>query len=98
MDYQIIVRPEAKADILDAFNWYQQQRPGLGYDFKLCIDEVMSKLEKNPLIFKKTYRDIRRAFIKRFPFGIFYLITDNRVIVLSVMHARRDPSNWKTRI
>jgi len=36
MDYEIIIRPEARVDLLDAFNWYQEQRPGLGFDFKLC--------------------------------------------------------------
>jgi len=44
MDYELIIRPEAKSDLLDAFRWYQQQRPGLGLDFKLCVDEVISKI------------------------------------------------------
>mgnify|MGYP000119658923 CR=1 FL=1 len=67
MDYELIVRPEARSDLLDAFHWYQEQKSGLGLDFKLCVDEVISKLHKRPSIYKKIHRDVRRAVIKRFP-------------------------------
>ena len=45
MAYELIIRPETKADLLDAFHWYQDRKDGLGYDFKLCVDEVMSKIQ-----------------------------------------------------
>ena len=95
MDYEFIVRPEARTDLLDIFHWYQEQRPGLGFDFKLCVDEVFSKLQKHPTIYKKVYQDIRRAVTQRFPFGVFYIIENNNVIILAVLHARRDPAKWK---
>ena len=53
MDYELIIRPEAKSDLLDAFHWYQRQRPGLGLDFKLCVDGVISKIQINPHIYAK---------------------------------------------
>ncbi len=98
MNYDLIIRPEARLDLLDTFHWYQEQRPGLGHDFKLCVDEVISKLRKRPSIYKKIHLDIRRAVIKRFPFGVFYIEENNTVTVLAVLHARRDPVNWKSRI
>jgi len=98
MKYELKIRPEARLDLLDTFHWYQEQRPGLGLDFKLCVDEVISKLQKRPTIYKKIYHDVRRAVIKRFPFGIFYIEDANTITVLAVLHARRDPVNWKSRI
>ena len=98
MDYELIIRPEAKADLLDAFYWYQKQRQGLGLDFKLCVDEVISKIRRNPLIHKEIFQNVRRSVIKRFPFGVFYTIENERIIILAVMHARRDPMKWKNRI
>lgn len=98
MDYKTLIRPEERADLLDAFHWYQSQRPGLGLDFKLCIDEVLSTLQRIPLIYKTVLHEVRRAVIKKFPFGVFYLVKDNIVIVLAVVHARRDPAEWKGRI
>jgi len=98
MEYKLLIRPEARTDLLDAFHWYQEQRSGLGYDFKLCVDEVLSKLQKHPTIYKIVHHGIRRVVIKRFPFGIFYLIENKTVFVLAVLHARRDPKEWKSRI
>ncbi len=98
MDYDIIIRPEARTDLLDAFNWYQEQRPGLGFDFKLCVDEVFSKLHRRPNIYKHVHKEVRRVVTQRFPFGVFYLLDNNKVIVIAVLHARRDPKKWKQRI
>ena len=98
MEYDLIIRPEAKTDLLDAFHWYQEQRPGLGFDFKLCVDEVISKIQRNPLIHKVIGDGIRRSVTRRFPFGVFYLVENERIIILAVLHARRDPVKWKKRI
>lgn len=46
MHSKVIVRPEARIDLLDAFSWYQEQREGLGFDFKFCVDEVISSIQK----------------------------------------------------
>ena len=93
MDYKLIIRPEARVDLLDAFRWYQEQREGLGFDFKLCVDEVISIIQRNPLIHKIVFQNVRRAVTKRFPFGVFYIVEYHSDIVLAVMHARRDPKN-----
>ena len=31
---QVILRREARADVLDAFRWYEEQKPGLGDEFR----------------------------------------------------------------
>ena len=98
MNFKLIIRPEAKADLLDSFRWYQKQRDGLGLDFKLCVDEVISKIRRNPLIHREIYKSVRRSVIRRFPFGVFYIVEGNTIIVLAVIHARRDPMKWKFRI
>lgn len=98
MDYELIIRPEAKADLLDTFHWHQKQKQGLGHDFKLCVDEIISKIQRNPLIHKKIFLDVRRSVIKRFPFGVFYTVENQRIVVIAVLHARRDPMKWKNRI
>lgn len=98
MDYELVIRPEARADLLDAFYWYQSQRQGLGFDFKLCVDEAMAVIRRTPLIHKKLFLDVRRTTIRRFPFGVFYLVENRKIVVLAVMHAKRDPANWKSRM
>ncbi len=98
MDYILLLRPEARIDLLDAFHWYEQQQAGLGHDFKLCVDNALLKLQKYPVSYKKVYLDIRRIIIKKFPFGIFFVVEDNKVIVLAILHARRNPLKWQGRV
>lgn len=98
MDYSLIIRPEARADLLDAFHWYQEQREGLGFDFKLCVDEVINTIQRNPFIYKAVFQNVRRSVTKRFPFGLFYVVEDHTIVVIAVLHARRDPMNWKVRL
>ncbi len=94
----ILFRPEAEADLEEAFRWYEQQRNGLGREFLLAIDDVLQGVTENPSLHPLVYRNIRRAFSRRFPYGVFYLIDGDLVVVLGVFHASRDPSLWRDRI
>ncbi len=78
----------------EAFRWYESQQPGLGGDFILALDATFRLIQENPDLFPTIYTAIRRAFIRRFPYGIFYLVEHDRVVVLAVMHVRRDPGHW----
>ena len=94
---RIIVRPEAESDIKDAYEWYEAQRKGLGDNFLLCIEEALSRISRNPAQYSIVYKEIRRLLIHRFPFGIFFIESEESVSVLAVLHARRNPKTWKSR-
>ncbi len=94
---QVIIRPEAESDIKDAYQWYEAQRKGLGESFLLCIEEALSRVSRNPAIYSVVHKEVRRALIHRFPFGVFFLDGDESISVLAVLHARRNPKMWKGR-
>ena len=48
MKYSLTIRKEAELDINSAFEYYEIQRLGLGHDFLLCVEEALSKIERNP--------------------------------------------------
>lgn len=97
MKYSLIVRPEAEQDIQEAFNWYEQRVLGLGREFLRCVDAAFSKINHSPVVYPIRYKNIRRTLTRRFPFGVFYIITNEEIIVLAVLHARRDPRLWRKR-
>ena len=98
MNYRIIIRPEAEDDLIDEYNWYEEQSKGLGFDFLRCIDASLNSIKHYPKMYRKIYKNIHRAFIRRFPYGIFYLIDEDKIVVLAILHAKRDPKLWKKRI
>lgn len=97
MDYQIIVRRAAEADIRDAYSYYESCRPGLGHEFLLCMEAGMNSVCRSPSQYRVVHREVRRVIVHRFPFGIYYTVRNNQVVVLAVMHARRSPSVWQQR-
>jgi hypothetical protein len=71
MSYQVIFRPEAETDLWDAYYWYEERRSGLGKDFLLQVDACISSIRMNPYSYPVKHKAIRRAFIRRFPHGVF---------------------------
>lgn len=97
MNYLLTVRREAELDINSAFEYYENKRVGLGHDVLLCIEECLSKIERNPMYYKVVYKELRRISVRRFPYCIFYLVQNDSVIVTAVFHARKDPQAWQNR-
>ena len=72
MFYKILVNTEARVDVLEAADWYEQQRIGLGYDFYLNFEDAIELLKSHPYIFQEVYNNFRRTLMKNFPYAIFY--------------------------
>ena len=97
MTLGLIVRPAAERDIKDAYTWYEEQMPGLGTQFISSVDEAMFLIAREPEIFTKVHRSLRRALIHRFPYGIFYTVEPGDIVVHAVMHTARHSAKWKQR-
>ena len=94
---RLILRPEAEAEMTDAFDWYEERVPGLGGEFLICVDAVLNSILRNPLQFPRVHRNARRAITRRFPYEVFFVEDNERVVVLSVFHAKRNPVRWQER-
>lgn len=97
MRYHLRVRPEAEADIEESFNWYEDEIPGLGHEFRHALRSTLSLVRSNPFLFPVVHRQIRRAIVKRFPHAFFFFVEDENVIVTACVHHKRDPRVWKRR-
>ena len=97
MKYKLTLRKEAEFDIEEKFEFFEEKWVGLGHDFLLCVEEALDKLQKNPLIYRKIYKELRRTSITRFPLREFYLVQNKNIIVTAVLHAKKDPTSWRNR-
>ena len=100
MSFQVILRPEAEADIGDAATWYEEQKAGLGHEFIEAIFRAVDALSANPLLTARRHRrrNIRWVFPARFPYRVIYEVTNDTVLVISVLHAARDDRHWRERL
>lgn len=97
MSAEVFVRPEAKSEFEEAAQWYESQREHLGLEFLDEVEAVFQLIADNPQIAPVVHGSTRRAMTRRFPFGIYYRIDGDSVIVLAVMHGSRHPRHWKQR-
>jgi toxin ParE1/3/4 len=98
MKYKVVVRPEAEAELAEAFIWYEQQYSGLGNQFLLAIDAAINSILRNPQMYPVVHGAIRRMLTRRFPYQIFYIIEGAQIVVIAVFHGMRNPHRWQERI
>lgn len=81
----------SKDDIDTAFEWYERQYSGLGFDFLDSIELSIKLIIKTPEMYRCFYSHFRGCVIRRFPFTIFYTIEGQTIVVHSVFDNRQDP-------
>jgi plasmid stabilization system protein ParE len=97
MSRPVVFRPQAEQELLDAERWYEQRRPGLGREFRAALDEVLARVRVLPLSFPKVHGEKRRALVPRFPYGLYFALVRDEVVVVGVVHGHRDSGVWISR-
>ena len=91
MGYNLTIRPEADIEISEALLWHEDQQVGLGLSLSREFREVINDIKEYPEHSQKRYRNIHIRFTKRFRYGIHYIIEENSIYVLAVLHTSRKP-------
>ena len=95
MTYRFVIRKRAEKHLAEAYTWYEDQRAGLGKEFLLCVDAKMQMVKTNPYLFQVRHKNVRCALVPRFPYGIFYFVDGEKIVVMAVFHLSRDPKLWR---
>ena len=87
----VIFRPEAEAELIEAVDWYEARSHGLGADLLRCIDAVIGKIVRQPESYPVVHRSTRMAIVRRFPYLVLYRVSGQTITVIAVFHAKRSP-------
>ena len=94
----MIFHPEARRELYDAANYYENNRPGLGEIFLDAAEYAAWLIYANPFGWKKIRGDVRRCLLRRFPYGIIYYADQQQIFIIAVMHLHRKPNYWTSRL
>lgn len=61
---QVIIRNEARRDVVDAHRWYRERSTRLGVRFRDALDVTIERIRQNPLGYQVLFRDLRRALLR----------------------------------
>ncbi|MCE9555219.1 MAG: type II toxin-antitoxin system RelE/ParE family toxin [Planctomycetes bacterium] len=96
--FSLCYRRLVKRDIIESYRWYETQQKGLGADWVHCLEEVLSRIARNPEMFGRIRRQIRCAMFHRFPYNVYFRVDGDSVLIFGVFHASRDPRHWQSRV
>ncbi|ANH80872.1 hypothetical protein A8C56_07670 [Niabella ginsenosidivorans] len=91
MQYKIEIRPLAAMEIIEAYDWYQEQKSGLGAEFLAELDQFYDTLYRNPQTYSYYDKPVRQGKVNRFPYTVAYEIFDTTIVIYSVFMYRQNP-------
>ncbi len=87
----------AQAELVEAVDYYNSQSEGLGYEFAAEVRQTLQRIVEHPQAWHPLSPSTRRCRTRRFPYGVVYQVRDEEILVVAVMHLRREPENWRRR-
>ena len=95
---ELIVLLGAESDIQMAFNRFDEYREGFGLKFLQELELAYEYLRRHPRIGRLYANNRRRFLVPNLPFGIFYTVEDNRIIISAVLDLRQDADRIRERL
>ena len=97
MARRLVLQIQAEADVDRTVSWYESERAGLGVEFLQDLNVILERVEENPFQFPIVHEETRRGMLSRFPYGVFFTVSDAEILVLAIVHLHRHPDTWKRR-
>ncbi len=97
MTLPVVWLPEADAELKEALARYESVRLELAQRFAEAVADTIEKIAAAPLHYAVVEKERRRAGVRRFPYGIFFLLKETRIVVIACFHGRRNPRHWQLR-
>jgi plasmid stabilization system protein ParE len=85
----------AIGDLTEARDHYREIDEDIARQFLDQLDRVLDRLTVFPHGAPPVdgFAGVRRARMRQFPYGVFYRLDDDDILVLRVLHTRRDSVN-----
>lgn len=98
MVFDIIIKPIVFLDAEEAIAYYESKSKGLGKRFYDNFLSSLREIKINPHHYSYIKNPVRKHIITKFPYKIYYIIENDKVIVLGVSHAKRSNAYIKSRL
>jgi toxin ParE1/3/4 len=81
-----------------AVRFYKQRGRILGLRFAQEVRTSIGKITHHPDRYRTLEDDVRRCFVQVFPYSILYTIENDHILIIAVMHGKRQPGYWRNRL
>ena len=95
MTLPVFYTSQARADLARTLQWYEDCAPNLIPKLMMAVEHATARIGAFPAAGAKVGTETRRAPVRGFPLGLYYLEEDHGIVVVAVEHHRRAPHDWK---
>jgi len=87
MAFKVIASPVAKSNVREAVTYYKKEVSNkVAQKFIEDYEQTIQRIKQNPY-FQIYYKDFRGLTMRKFPYIIFYQISDDIILVKAVFNA-----------
>jgi len=94
----VTILREAEAELREAVAYYEDKRPGLGFDFASGVEASVESIRHFPERWPLRSDATRRYLVQHFPYIVVYLFVNDHIWVIAVAHCKRHPHYWSHRV
>jgi toxin ParE1/3/4 len=95
--WPVFFTDDADAEALEAYDWYAARNRDAAEGFRSELRHAVARITDRPDRYRLFDGDVRRYLLRKYPFGVLYVLEPDLVIVLAVMHLKKEPGYWKKR-
>lgn len=94
----LVISSRVEGDLAEAVAWYKLVGFGPGNHLLVRFEEALGRILERPEAYPVTLPGVRRALVRRFPYGVFFRTSANRVEVEAFFHLRASRTRLTTRL
>jgi plasmid stabilization system protein ParE len=99
MSYKkLVIKSTAAIEIEETVVYYLEINKNLAINLEKEIRNCFVKIAKNPESFQFRHKTIRVIWLKKFPYGIYYLFDSDEVYIIAFWGSRADIDSKITHI
>jgi plasmid stabilization system protein ParE len=95
---KVLFLEEAKTELIDIVDYYEQIYPGLGLDFEQEVKKVLDLILEFPDICSELKDGTKRMSTHRFPYQVIFYPSGTVLWIIAVAHHKRFPAYWRNRL
>jgi toxin ParE1/3/4 len=89
--------PAARDEYREAALHYLEVSPRIAAAFVGQIEAGIAQIRARPATWRVVKTDVRRYLVRQFPFGIYYTVEKDEIVIWAIMHLHRQPGYWQGR-
>ncbi len=85
----------AVQELKDAWHFYGREADGLDQEFLDELESTIDRAISAPGSWQRVSDEHHRCRLRRFPYSIIYSVEEDSILIVALMHSRRNPDSWR---